>query len=99
MSVNGYRVADSDMHVMEPPDLWQRYIAPEWRHAAPVGLNELHRDMRVRVKDHSLTRMGQVSHHTAPARGKFRTQASGPCTLKPTDGICRGEQRREPRGV
>ena len=31
MSANGWRVADSDMHVMEPPDLWQRYIAPEWR--------------------------------------------------------------------
>ena len=61
MSANGWRVADSDMHVMEPPDLWERYIAAEWRHAAPVGLSELHRDMRVRVKDHSLTRMGGPS--------------------------------------
>jgi uncharacterized protein len=60
MAVNGWRVADSDMHVMEPPDLWQRYIAPEWRHAAPIGLSELRRDMRVRVKDHSLTRMGRA---------------------------------------
>ena len=24
-------IADSDLHVMEPPDLWQRYIAPEYR--------------------------------------------------------------------
>ena len=23
---NGWRIADSDMHVMEPPDLWERYI-------------------------------------------------------------------------
>jgi predicted TIM-barrel fold metal-dependent hydrolase len=60
MSARGWRVADSDMHVMEPPDLWERYIAPEWRHAAPIGLSELHRDMRVRVKDHSLTRMGRA---------------------------------------
>ena len=60
MSANGWRVADSDMHVMEPPDLWERYIAAEWRHAAPIGLSELHRDMRVRVKDHSLTRMGRA---------------------------------------
>src|ERR1700722_7049320 len=52
------------MHVMAPPDLWQRYIAREWRHAAPVGLSELHRDMRVRVKSHSLTR-------SAPIRPNF----------------------------
>ena len=31
-------IADSDLHVMEPPDLWQRYIDPAFRHAAPVGL-------------------------------------------------------------
>jgi len=27
MSVNGWLAADSDMHVMEPADLWQRYAA------------------------------------------------------------------------
>ena len=53
-------VADSDMHVMEPPDLWQRYIAPEWRHAAPVGMTELRRDIRVRVKSQVLLRAGPV---------------------------------------
>ena len=69
MSANGWHVADSDMHVMEPPDLWERYIAPEWRHAAPVGLSELHRDMRVRVKDHSLTRMGRAKPNFAETVG------------------------------
>lgn len=53
-------VADSDLHVMEPPDLWQRYIAPEYAHAAPVGLSELQRDMRVRVKNHTMLRLGRV---------------------------------------
>jgi len=60
MSVNGWRVADSDMHLMEPADLWTRYIDPRWRHAAPMGLSEMHRDMRVRVKNHNLTRTGPV---------------------------------------
>ena len=69
MSANGWGVADSDMHVMEPPDLWERYIAAEWRHAAPVGLSELHRDMRVRVKDHSLTRMGRAKPNFAETVG------------------------------
>ena len=60
VTVNGWRVADSDMHVMEPADLWQNYIAREWRHAAPIGLSELHRDMRVRVKSHSLTKSAPI---------------------------------------
>jgi uncharacterized protein len=34
---NGFRVFDSDMHIMEPPDLWERYIAPEFRDVAPRG--------------------------------------------------------------
>jgi hypothetical protein len=38
VTANGYLVADRDMHVFEPADLWQRYIDPAWRHAAPVGL-------------------------------------------------------------
>ena len=54
------QVADSDLHVMEPPDLWQRYIDPSFRHAAPVGLTELPRDMRVKVKSHVLLRIGRV---------------------------------------
>jgi uncharacterized protein len=37
MAKNGFRVFDSDMHIMEPPDLWERYIAPEFRAMAPRG--------------------------------------------------------------
>jgi predicted TIM-barrel fold metal-dependent hydrolase len=55
MNTNGWRTADSDMHVMEPPDLWQRYIDPAFLDAAPVGLSEMRRDMRVLVKDHVLS--------------------------------------------
>lgn len=44
----GFRVIDSDMHVMEPPDLWDRYIAPEYRHYAPRGItSENVRDLRL----------------------------------------------------
>ena len=60
MALRDHPIADSDLHVMEPPDLWQRYIAPEYRHAAPVGLTELKRDMRVRVKNNVLLRLGAV---------------------------------------
>ena len=37
MAKNGFKVFDSDMHIMEPPDLWERYIAPEFRANAPRG--------------------------------------------------------------
>jgi uncharacterized protein len=37
MAKNGFKVFDSDMHIMEPVDLWERYIAPEFRSEAPRG--------------------------------------------------------------
>ena len=49
MAKHGFRVFDSDMHIMEPADLWQRYIAPEYRSQAPVGvMSENVRDLRLR---------------------------------------------------
>ena len=35
MSRNGYRVFDSDLHVVEPPDLYQKYLAEEFQPRAP----------------------------------------------------------------
>jgi predicted TIM-barrel fold metal-dependent hydrolase len=60
LGTDGAVICDSDMHVLEPPDLWQRYIADEFRHAAPVGMTELRRDLRVRVKSEVLLRAGPV---------------------------------------
>ena len=37
MAYKGLKVMDSDMHVMEPGDLWKRYIEPEYRSVAPAG--------------------------------------------------------------
>ncbi len=66
------RIADSDMHIFEPPDLWQRYIDPAYRHAAPVGLTDLKRDMRVRVKSHVLLRLGAVRPLSAASANAWR---------------------------
>jgi predicted TIM-barrel fold metal-dependent hydrolase len=65
MSINGMLAADSDMHVMEPADLWQRYMPPEWEHAAPVGMTEIERDMRVKVKNQVMLRLGHVRPRAA----------------------------------
>ena len=64
---------------MEPPDLWQRYIDPAYAHAAPIGLTEMPRDMRVRVKNHTLLRLGR------------RAAAAG---RRPQDRVARGARRR-----
>ena len=37
MARDGFKVFDSDMHIMEPPDLWPRYMAAEFRSRAPHG--------------------------------------------------------------
>ena len=58
MGLRDHVICDSDLHVMEPPDLWERYIDPAYAHAAPRGLSEIPRDMRVRVKNHVMLRTG-----------------------------------------
>ncbi len=79
MSLRDHVICDSDLHVMEPPDLWERYIEPEYAHAAPRGLSEIQRDMRVKVKNHVMLRLG--SGATAARRG-------------PQDRLARGARRR-----
>src|SRR5215211_3748268 len=60
MSLRDHVICDSDLHVMEPPDLWERYIEPAYAHAAPRCLSEIQRDMRVKVKNHVMLRLGAV---------------------------------------
>lgn len=39
MSRDGFLVADSDLHVMEPPDLYERYLDARYRERAPVWMS------------------------------------------------------------
>ena len=36
---DGFRFVDSDMHIMEPPDLFDRYLDPKFKHRVsyPIG--------------------------------------------------------------
>ncbi|MYB84530.1 MAG: amidohydrolase family protein [Chloroflexi bacterium] len=52
MAKDGFLIFDSDMHIMEPPDLWQRYIDDRYKSAAPVGItSENVRDLRISWPD------------------------------------------------
>ncbi len=52
MAKGGFKVFDSDMHIMEPPDLWTRYIDPEFKDRAPRGITSANvRDLRIQFPD------------------------------------------------
>src|SRR5579883_261316 len=56
MGKNGFAVMDSDMHIMEPPDLWERYIDPEFKSQAPRGLTSDNvRDLRILLPGESIS--------------------------------------------
>jgi predicted TIM-barrel fold metal-dependent hydrolase len=49
MARDGFKVFDSDMHVLEPVDLWDRYIDPAFRSRAPRGSTHTPMDVGVTV--------------------------------------------------
>ena len=52
MAKNGFKIIDSDMHIMEPPDLWERYIDKKFRDRAPRGVVSHNvRDLRMVYPD------------------------------------------------
>ncbi len=57
MARNGFKLIDAEMHVMEPTDLWQRYIDPEFRTRAPRRLDERRWDIRTLVEGEVMAQM------------------------------------------
>src|SRR5215510_5118151 len=52
MAKQGYKILDSDMHIMEPPDLWERYIDKKFAARAPRGvISHNVRDLRMVYPD------------------------------------------------
>src|SRR5262249_3507786 len=49
MAKDGLKVMDSDMHIVEPVDLWERYMDPAFKDRAPRGLRRHPRDLGVQV--------------------------------------------------
>jgi len=49
MARDGFKVFDSDMHVLEPVDLWERYIDPAFKDRAPRGTARKATDVGVTV--------------------------------------------------
>lgn len=66
---HGFKVLDSDMHIMEPPDLWERYIDAEFKHLAPRGTTKSATDLDLLHPD------GRMWGR-APERKEFRGGAT-----------------------
>lgn len=67
MAKAGFRVLDSDLHIIEPPDLWDRYIDAPFKHQAPRGFAEWVLDLRIEI-DGKL--MPADVGHSGTARGR-----------------------------
>ncbi len=48
---DGLKVLDSDMHVREPADLWERFMEPEWRDRAPKIISSTSRSSAMVLLD------------------------------------------------
>ena len=57
MAKNGFQLIDAEMHVMEPVDLWERYIDPEFSERAPRRLDERRWDIRTMVEGEVMAAM------------------------------------------
>lgn len=40
--LHGYKIIDADSHVIEPPQIWAKYLAPEFKHFAPSPDMKIH---------------------------------------------------------
>ena len=69
MAINGFKVMDSDMHVQEPADLWQRYMAKAFRDRAPVGTNQYLTDLHLEHDGEIISRSKRVDDEEDLVRG------------------------------
>ena len=69
---NGYKAMDSDMHVVEPCDLWQKYIDKKFADRAPIGLNRHKRDLGVQIEGKIMPRAPEKPNRAlGPIREKI----------------------------
>lgn len=69
MAIGGLKVMDSDMHVQEPPDLWQRYMSEEFRDRAPIGTTHYLTDLHLEHDGEIISRSKKIVNEEDLARG------------------------------
>lgn len=74
MAKNGIKIIDAELHVMEPVDLWQRYIDPEFKSRAPYRMNQGKWDIRTVVEGEV---MASMTDYNWPAMSEAEDSALG----------------------
>ena len=82
MAKDGFKVLDSDMHIVEPADLWDRYIDPAFKDRAPKGLTRHPRDLAI-----------QFGGRIYPPENRSYTNAIAPIMTKQMDVYTESEAR------
>jgi predicted TIM-barrel fold metal-dependent hydrolase len=72
MAKNGFKIIDAELHVMEPADLWEKYIDPEFKDRAPRRLTERDWDIRTVVEGDV---MASMADYNWPARSNEEATA------------------------
>ena len=70
MAKRGLRIMDSDLHTMEPDDLWQKYLDEPFRKAAPTftrGGGRAPNQPTIQVAGHTIGEMSLRANSTAAA--------------------------------
>ena len=67
MAHKGFKVIDSDMHLIEPCDLWQTYMDDKYKEFAPVGVNNTawNQDPRVHPRLFGVVTSGKAANHAS----------------------------------
>ncbi|MGQ4808348.1 hypothetical protein NKDENANG_01730 [Candidatus Entotheonellaceae bacterium PAL068K] len=60
MAYDGLKVLDSNMHCIEPADLWQRYIDDVYKPFAPRGLQAFITDLRLIINGKTMPRHSSI---------------------------------------
>ena len=99
MAHGTFKVLDSDIHIIEPPDLWPRYIDPAFRDRAPHGLTEDAGDLRLALGGHAWGRAAvDADRQPAPSGTQPRPQSGTLAALRGTrmdvQGPARGDGHR-----
>ena len=74
MAKNGFRVFDCDLHVVEPWDLWIRYIEPKYRDCAPVGSREYAGDLGLIHDGKQISHLVRQSADSPPMIGDMASK-------------------------
>lgn len=87
MATEGVRVFDSDRHVLEPPDLWERALDRRWRGRAPLGSRRTPLDLGVAVD-------GRDAFRFTPHAARLGLQSGAASSASP--GSCPAVSTRAP---